>query len=36
MPTEQLKLGIIDTENDKITFTLDNMMKVVLDNLKYK
>ena len=36
MPTEQLKLGIIDTKNDKITVTLDNMMKVVLDNLKYK
>lgn len=36
MPTEQLKLGVIDLQNDKITALLDNMMKTIMDNLKYK
>lgn len=35
-PTNQIKLGVIDLENDQITITLDNMMKSVLDGLKYK
>lgn len=36
MPTEQLKLGIIELENDQVTLTLDTLMKTLLDNLKYK
>lgn len=36
MPTEQLKPGIIDLENDLVTQSLDNVLKVILDNLKYK
>ena len=35
-PTDQIKLGTIDLENDQITNTLDNMLKTVLDGLKYK
>ncbi len=36
LPTEQLKVGIIDLQNDQITVSLDNLMKTLLDNLKYK
>lgn len=36
MPTEQLKIGTIDLQNDQITISLDNLMKNILDNLKYK
>jgi len=36
MPTEQLKIGVIDLQNDTITQTLDNLTKLLLDNLKYK
>ncbi len=36
MPTEQLKIGIIDLQNDQLTISLDNLMKTLLDNLKYK
>ena len=36
MPTELLKTGIIDLQNDKVTISLDNLMKNLLDNLKYK
>ena len=36
MPTEQLKVGIIDLENDQVTKTVDDIMKNLLDNLKYK
>lgn len=36
MPTEQLKIGIIDLQNDQVTISLDNLMKTLLDNLKYK
>lgn len=36
MPTEQLKPGTIDLQNDKITISLDNLMKMLMDNLKYK
>ncbi len=36
IPTEILKIGTIDLQNDEITKSLDNMMKVLLDNLKYK
>ncbi len=36
MPTEQLKIGIIDLKQDQITISLDNLMQTILDNLKYK
>ena len=36
MPTEQLKVGIIDLQNDQVTLSLDNLMKTLLDNIKYK
>lgn len=36
MPTEQLKTGTIDLQNDQVTISLDNLMKTLLDNLKYK
>lgn len=36
MPTGQLKTGIIDLQNDQVTISLDNLMKTLLDNLKYK
>ncbi len=36
IPTEQLKIGIIDLQNDQVTISLDNLMKTLLDNLKYK
>lgn len=36
MPTEQLKPGSIDLQNDQVTITLDNLMKTLMDNLKYK
>ena len=36
MPTEQLKLGVIDLEKDQVTLALDGLMKTLLDNLKYK
>jgi len=36
MPTEQLKIGVIDLQNDLITQSLDNIMKTLMDNLKYK
>ena len=36
MPTEILKPGVIDIENDKVTWALDKIMKDILDNLKYK
>lgn len=36
MPTEFLKIGIIDLQNDQVTILLDNFMKTLLDNLKYK
>lgn len=36
MSTETLKPGVFDLENDKITLTLSNYMKELLDNLKYK
>ncbi len=35
-PSDQVKVGVIDLDNDLITSTLNNMMKHVLDNLKYK
>ena len=35
MPTEHLKIGIIDLENDQVTKTIDGAMKNLLDNLKY-
>ena len=35
MPTEQLKIGTIDLQNDQITIALNNMMTTLLDNLKY-
>lgn len=36
IPTEQLKTGVIDLENDQVTISLNNLMKTLLDNLKYK
>jgi len=36
MPTEILKLGVVDINNDQITQSLDNLLKLVMDNLKYK
>ena len=36
MPTEQLKIGTIDLQNDQVTSSLDYLMKNILDNLKYK
>lgn len=36
MPTEQLKIGTIDLEQDQITISLDNLMNTIMDNLKYK
>lgn len=36
MPTETLKVGVIDLENDQITKSLDNLTKTLMDNLKYK
>lgn len=36
IPTEQLKTGIIDLENDQVTMSLNHLMKILLDNLKYK
>lgn len=36
MPTNLLKPGLIDVENDEITKKLSEMMKNLIDNLKYK
>ena len=36
MPTEMLKPGIIDLENDKVTLSLNNLMMQLLNELKYK
>lgn len=36
MPTEQLKPGSIDLQNDQVMIALDNLMKILMDNLKYK
>lgn len=36
IPTEQLKTGVIDLQNDQVTILLDNLMKTLLDNLKYR
>lgn len=36
MPTEQLKLGVVDLQNDQVTLALDNLMKALMDNLRYK
>lgn len=36
MPTEQLKTGIIDLKQDRITSLLDKLMQTLLNNLKYK
>jgi hypothetical protein len=36
MPAEELKIGKIDLQNDKVTASLDYLMKDILDNLTYK
>lgn len=36
MPTDYLKPGIIDLQNDQVSMALDNLMKLLMDNLKYK
>ena len=35
-PTEQLKAGTLDLVNDQTTILLNNLMQVLMDNLKYK
>lgn len=35
-PTEQLKLGVIDLQSDQITFSLNSLMHILMNNLKYK
>ena len=35
LPTGELKVGVIDLKNDKVTVALDNLMINLLDNLKY-
>lgn len=36
LPTEMLKAGVIDTTNDQVTMSLNNVLKTLMDNLKYK
>ena len=36
MPPKILKPDVIDLQNDKMTIALNNLMKDLLDNLKYK
>ena len=36
MPTELLKLGTIDLDNDQVTSMLSNLMQNLLDSLSYK
>lgn len=36
MPTEKLKVGVIDLEHDEITAILDKAFTIYLNNLKYK
>ena len=36
IPTKELKPRIINLENDHITRILNNMIKTVMNNLKYK
>lgn len=36
MPTEVLKLGIVDLDTDEITQSVNNLLTMAMDNLKYK
>lgn len=36
MSTKTLKLGVVDLNTDQTTQNIDNLLKVVMDNLKYK
>ena len=36
MPTEVLKLGVVDLDTDEITQSLNNLLTLAMDNLKYK
>lgn len=36
MPTEVLKLGVVDLDTDEITQCLNNLLTLAMDNLKYK
>ena len=36
MPTEVLKLGVVDLETDEITQSINNLLTMAMDNLKYK
>ena len=36
MPTEKLKPGIIDLQDDQVTATLDKMMTTLMDNIQYR
>ena len=35
-PTEQLKLGVIDLKEDQITIALNDLLNILLDNIKYR
>ncbi len=36
MPTELLKVGMVDLQSDQVTIALDKLMMLLLNNLKYK
>lgn len=36
MSTKTLKLGAVDLNTDQTTQNINNLLKVVMDNLKYK
>ena len=36
MPTEKLKPGVIDLQDDQVTATLDTMMTTLMDNIQYR
>ena len=36
MPTQIIKIGEVDLENDRLTASLNNMFNVILENLKYR
>lgn len=36
MPSEIVKIGEVDLENDRLTASLNNMFNVILENLKYR
>ena len=36
MSTKTLKLGVVDLNTDQTTQNINNLLKVIMDNLKYK